>query len=201
MVFRMPFGIIMSGVGLISLAGIVVNNAIILIDFIDVLRERDGMSRREALVQGGKTRFRPVILTASTTALGLVPLAVGLNFDFFGLFTSLDPDLYWGGEQAAWWGPMAVAVIVGILFATFLTLVLVPVMYSLVDDFTLFFQKHFARGGGEPDEGGRIDEEEADLEEPYRPAPTPAPEPVGVRRGREERPILPGGLSPRPDAT
>src|SRR5690554_7922121 len=94
MVFRMPFGIIMTGVGVISLAGIVVNNAIVLIDYIDLLRERDGMNRREALVQGGKTRFRPVVLTAITTALGLVPLAIGLNFDFFGLFAALDPELF-----------------------------------------------------------------------------------------------------------
>ena len=142
-IFRMPFGVIMSMVGIISLAGIVVNNAIILIDYIDTLRERDGMNRREALVQAGKTRFRPVILTASTTALGLVPLAVGLNFDFFGLYRSLQPDLFWGGDQAAWWGPMAIVVITGILFATFLTLVLVPVVYSLVDDFNKFWQKHY----------------------------------------------------------
>ncbi|HUH12393.1 MAG TPA: efflux RND transporter permease subunit, partial [Longimicrobiales bacterium] len=141
MVFRMPFGIIMTGVGVISLAGIVVNNAIILIDYIDVLREREGRTRREAVVEAGKTRFRPVVLTATTTALGLVPLAVGLNFDFFGLYTSLSPELYWGGEQAAWWGPMAIAVIVGILFATFLTLVLVPVMYSLVDDAETLFDR------------------------------------------------------------
>ena len=134
MVFQMPFVIIMTGVGIISLAGIVVNNAIVLIDYIDILRERDGMDRREALVQGGKTRLRPVLLTAFTTALGLVPLAIGLNVDFFGFFSSLSPDIFWGGDQAAWWGPMAVAVIVGIIFATFLTLILVPVMYSLVDD-------------------------------------------------------------------
>ncbi len=139
--FRMPFVIIMTGVGVISLAGIVVNNAIVLIDYIDVLRDRDGMDRREALVQGGKTRLRPVLLTALTTALGLVPLAIGLNFDFFGLFSSLSPELFWGGEQAAWWGPMAVAVIVGIIFATFLTLILVPVMYSLVDDFAKLFRR------------------------------------------------------------
>ncbi len=143
MIFRMEFGIIMTGVGLISLAGIVVNNAIILIDYIDTLRKRDGANRQDALVTAGRTRFRPVILTAGTTALGLVPLAIGLNFDFFGLYTSLNPDLYWGGEQAAWWSPMAVAVIVGILFATFLTLVLVPVMYSIVDDFSDFFRTHF----------------------------------------------------------
>jgi multidrug efflux pump len=144
-VFRMPFGIIMTGVGIISLAGVVVNNAIVLIDYIDILRERDGMDRREALIEGGKTRFRPVVLTAITTVLGLIPLAVGLNFDFLGLFSRLDPNLYWGGEQAAWWGPMAIAVIVGLSFATVLTLILVPVLYSLVDDVIAFFRRHFAR--------------------------------------------------------
>jgi multidrug efflux pump len=143
MVFQMPFGIIMTGVGIISLAGIVVNNAIILIDYIDTLRARDGMERAEALVRGGKTRLRPVLLTAVTTALGLVPLAIGLNFDFFGLYGSLEPDLFWGGEQAAWWGPMAIAVIAGILFATFLTLILVPVMYSLTDDLAAWVRRLF----------------------------------------------------------
>jgi multidrug efflux pump len=133
-IFKMPFGIIMTGVGIISLAGIVVNNGIVLIDYIDVLRNRDGMERREALVQGGLTRFRPVILTAITTVLGLVPLAVGLNLDFLGLYSALQPELFWGGEQAAWWGPMAIAVIAGLTFATFLTLILTPVLYSLVDD-------------------------------------------------------------------
>ena len=109
--FRMPFVVVMTGVGVISLAGVVVNNAIVLIDYIDILRRRDGLTPREAIVRGGVTRFRPVILTAITTILGLVPLAVGLNFDFFGLYTVLDPDFYWGGEQAAWWSPMAIAVI------------------------------------------------------------------------------------------
>lgn len=134
MVFNMPFVIIMTGLGIISLAGIVVNNAIVLIDYIEVLRQRDGLTTRDALIKGGMTRFRPVVLTALTTALGLIPLAIGLNFDFIGLFTRLNPDLYWGGEQAAWWGPMAIAVIVGITVATFLTLVVVPVLYSLFDD-------------------------------------------------------------------
>ena len=143
MVFQMPFVIIMTGVGIISLAGIVVNNAIVLIDYIDILRERDGLERREALIQGGVTRFRPVVLTAITTALGLVPLAIGLNFNFFGLYGSLSPELYWGGEQAAWWSPMAVAVIVGIIFATFLTLVVVPTMYSVLDDVTDWFRRHY----------------------------------------------------------
>ena len=142
-IFRMPFVIIMTGVGLISLAGIVVNNAIVMIDYIDVLRSRDGLDIKEALLRGGQVRFRPVILTAVTTALGLVPLAVGLNFDFLGLFTKLNPDLYWGGMQAAWWGPMAIAVIVGILFATFLTLVLVPALYYMLDNTVKMIGRQF----------------------------------------------------------
>jgi multidrug efflux pump len=149
-VFRMPFVIIMTGVGIISLAGIVVNNAIVLIDYVDLLRERDGLSREEALVEAGRTRFRPVVLTAITTVLGLVPLAIGLNFDFVGLFTRLSPDLYWGGEQAAWWGSMAIAVIVGLTFATVLTLILVPVLYSLTDETSEYFKRHYTHGGEEP---------------------------------------------------
>ena len=152
LVFRMPFGIIMTGVGLISLAGIVVNNAIVLLDYVGILRTRDGLGRREALVRGGMVRFRPVILTAVTTALGLIPLAIGLNFDFFGLYTRLEPEFYWGGEQAAMWGPMAIAVIIGILFATFLTLILVPVLYSVADDTSDFFKRNFTHGGKAPAE-------------------------------------------------
>jgi hypothetical protein len=96
-----------------------------------------------------------VTLTAITTVVGLIPLAVGLNIDFYGLYTSLRPDVYWGGEQAAWWGPMAIAVIAGLTFATFLTLVLVPVMYSLTDDLSAFFERHFThrRDAVESDEG------------------------------------------------
>jgi multidrug efflux pump len=149
LIFRMPFIIIMTGVGMISLAGIVVNNAIVLIDYIDILRERDGLSRREALVEAGRTRFRPVVLTAITTVLGLVPLAIGFNFDFIGMYTQLQPDLFWGGEQAAWWGGLATAVIVGLTFATVLTLVLVPVMYSLIDDFSNFFHRHYVEKGND----------------------------------------------------
>ena len=119
MIFRLPFVVIMTGIGIISLAGIVVNNSIVMIDYIDTLRERDGMNRRDALVRAGMTRFRPVILTAVTTALGLVPLAIGLNFDFIGLYQSLQPELFWGGEQAAWWGSMCISVISGILLADF----------------------------------------------------------------------------------
>jgi multidrug efflux pump subunit AcrB len=203
MIFRMPFGIINTGVGIISLAGIVVNNAIILIDYIDILRDRDGMNRREALVQGGKTRLRPVVLTALTTALGMVPLAVGLNFDFFGLYGSLSPELFWGGEQAAWWGPMAVAIIAGILFATFLTLILVPVMYSLVDDFSEFFRRHYVR---EDTPEKTADPSIADVPEHRIDAPVdgrpsapvmPQPEPVGARRVATPPPGLRG---PQPEA-
>ncbi len=183
MIFQMPFGIINTGVGIISLAGIVVNNAIILIDYIDILRSRDGMDRREALVQGGKTRFRPVVLTALTTALGLTTLAIGLNFDFFGLYRALDPDFYWGGEQAAWWGPMAIAIIAGILIATFLTLILVPVMYSLVDDVEKFFRRHFMRSDpvtvGDAAAPPSAEDEESERRAPGRPA-VPMPEPVAV---------------------
>jgi len=153
LVFRMPFGIIMTGVGVISLAGVVVNNAIVLVDYIGVLRKRDGIDAHESLVVGGMTRFRPVTLTAVTTVMGLTPLAIGLNFDFAGLFTRLSPNLFWGGEQAAWWGPMAIAVIAGLTFATFLTLVLVPVMYSLTDDLATFLDRHLRRSEPESPDG------------------------------------------------
>jgi multidrug efflux pump len=153
-VFQMPFGIIMTGVGVISLAGIVVNNAIVLIDYVDLLRTREGLSREEALLKAGQTRFRPVVLTAITTVLGLVPLATGFNFDFIGLFTALDPNIYWGGEQAAWWGPMAIAVIAGLSFATVLTLVVVPVLYSVLDDAGLLAARLYIPGGQVPAPAG-----------------------------------------------
>ncbi len=143
LVFRMPFGIIMSGVGVISLAGVVVNNAIVLIDYIRILRERDGFNWTESLVRGGLTRFRPVTLTAITTVVGLIPLAIGLNIDFYGLYGSLRPNFFWGGESAAWWAPMAIAVICGLTFATVLTLILVPVMHTFTDDIAEFFERHF----------------------------------------------------------
>ena len=137
--FQMAFGL-MAFLGVISLAGVVVNNAIVLIDYVDILRERDGYGLKESLVQAGKVRFRPVILTAITTTLGLVPLAIGFNFDFIVLvgspiefFSNLGDYIYMGGEQAAWWGPMAIAVIVGLLFATALTLILVPVLYFIFE--------------------------------------------------------------------
>ncbi len=143
------------------MAGVVVNNAIVLIDYIGILRDRDGLSVHDALMRAGLTRFRPVILTAITTVLGLVPLAIRLNLDFKGLYTSLSPELYWGGEQAAWWGPMAIAVIAGLTFATFLTLVLVPVMYSMFTDLEVVLVRNFTRKGAEAavaEQGERPDE-------------------------------------------
>ncbi|MDX1642474.1 MAG: efflux RND transporter permease subunit, partial [Balneolaceae bacterium] len=149
-IFQMPFGIIMTGIGVISLAGVVVNNAIVMIDYIDILRSRDKMGLYDALVQGGLVRFRPVILTAITTTLGLVPLAIGFNLDFIVLandpmlfFNNIGEYLYWGGVQAAWWSPMAIAVICGLLFATFLTLILVPVLYFIIEEARRNTNKYF----------------------------------------------------------
>jgi multidrug efflux pump subunit AcrB len=119
-----PFGIIMTGIGVISLAGVVVNNAIVLIDYINQL-QKDGVELREALLRAGVVRFRPVLLTAATTILGLLPMALGISYNF----RTFSWDI--GGESADWWGPMAVAVIFGLAVATLLTLVVVPVLYSL----------------------------------------------------------------------
>jgi multidrug efflux pump subunit AcrB len=118
------FGIIMTGVGVISLAGVVVNNTIVLIDYYNQLRQK-GLPNREALVQTGLTRFRPVMLTAITTILGLLPMATGISIDFRKLAWNI------GGESSQWWGPMAVAVIFGLGVATLLTLVVAPVLVSL----------------------------------------------------------------------
>jgi multidrug efflux pump len=118
------FGIIMTGIGVISLAGVVVNNAIVLIDYYNQLLGA-GLSSREALQRAGLVRFRPVMLTAITTILGLLPMATGISFDFRKLAWDI------GGESSQWWGPMAVAVIFGLGVATLLTLVVVPVLCSL----------------------------------------------------------------------
>lgn len=136
--------VIFTGVGIISLAGIVVNNAIVLVDYINLLvqrkREELGQSSmwemdktvvKAMIIEGGETRLRPVLLTAITTILGLIPLAIGLNIDFFSFVARLDANIYIGGDNTAIWGPMAWTVIYGLVFATFLTLVVVPAMYWL----------------------------------------------------------------------
>ena len=144
MITGQEFSILMSGVGLISLAGIVVNNAIVLVDYINLVikRKRESkalsdMSQMEksdvlsCIIEGGATRLRPVLLTAITTVLGLIPLAVGFNFNFFSFVESWDPQYFIGGDNTAMWGPMSWTIIYGIIFATFLTLIVVPVMYWL----------------------------------------------------------------------
>ncbi|WP_289022490.1 efflux RND transporter permease subunit [uncultured Salegentibacter sp.] len=145
-IFQMDFIIIMTMMGIISLAGIVVNNAIVLIDYTQILIDRkkrelnideDELLTRaqyfDCIVRGGKSRLRPVLLTAITTVLGLIPLAIGLNIDFFSLFTDYDPKIFIGGDNVVFWGPLAWTVIFGLVFATFLTLVVVPVMFYLVN--------------------------------------------------------------------
>ncbi|MBX3247958.1 MAG: efflux RND transporter permease subunit [Myxococcales bacterium] len=133
-----PFGIMMTGLGVISLAGVVVNNAIVLLDYVEQLREK-GLETFEALVQSGLTRFRPVILTAITTVLGLVPMAIGVSVDFRSW------KLIVGSSSAAFWGPMAVAIIFGLAVATVLTLVIVPTLYSIFEDYRALKARVFGR--------------------------------------------------------
>lgn len=148
-IFRMEFIIMMTMIGIISLAGIVVNNAIVLIDYTNLIMKRKRLEQNlepgtltkeliyESIVEGGKTRLRPVLLTAITTILGLLPLAIGINVNFMTLFTEFNPQFYIGGENVVFWGPMSWTIIFGITFATFLTLILVPVMYSLLNNLKL----------------------------------------------------------------
>ncbi len=138
LICRMKFGVIMTGLGVISLAGVVVNNGIVLIDFI-VQRRRAGLDPFEAVVDAGKTRLRPVLLTAVTTVLGLIPMAIGYSVDFH----YWPPRLVASAESSSWWAPMAVAVIFGLSLATLLTLVLVPIMFSLAESVAHAFRRWF----------------------------------------------------------
>jgi len=148
------FVIIMTMIGIISLAGVVVNNAIVLIDYTNLLRkekrEELGLTEDQQLpfdevvkatIAGGKTRLRPVLLTAITTVLGLIPLAIGFNIDFFSFLSSYDPKIYIGGDNNIFFGPMSWTIIYGLTFATFLTLVIIPAMYLLVYRFKLWVYK------------------------------------------------------------
>lgn len=143
--FKMDFVIIMTGIGLISLAGIVVKNAIVLIDYIDLVKLRKrrelGLDDRaslpsdievQCLVLASKTRLRPVLLTAATAILGLIPLASGMNIDFISLFEHFDPKIYFGGDNVAFWGPISWTIIFGLTFSTFLTLLVVPAVYNIL---------------------------------------------------------------------
>ena len=156
-IFRMEFVIMMTMIGIISLAGIVVNNAIVLIDFIKQLSSRKlaelGLDEKdklpvpiliETIVEAGRTRLRPVLLTAITTILGLIPLATGMNINFYTLFSENNPHIFFGGDNVVFWGPMSWTVIFGLTFATFLTLVIVPVMYFLFESIQRFMARLFA---------------------------------------------------------
>jgi len=141
-----PFSVIMTGVGVVALAGIVVKNAIVLLDFTKHLRQT-GLTLDESLVEAGKTRLRPVVLTAATTILGILPLATGFDFDWrAGRFVI-------GAESADFWRPLGVAIIFGLAVSTFLTLVVVPTFYSLLEDWMIglkkFATKHLTRRRGE----------------------------------------------------
>lgn len=129
-IFDMDFSIVMTGIGIVALAGIVVRNGILLVEFTDLLRS-EGVPLYEAIIEAGRTRMTPVLLTAMAAILGLIPLAVGLNIDFVTMFTELNPHIFFGGDSVAFWGPLSWTMIYGLGFATFLTLVLVPAMYLL----------------------------------------------------------------------
>jgi multidrug efflux pump subunit AcrB len=154
-IFGNDFVVIMTMMGIIALAGIVVNNAIVLIDYTQLLIDRKKLELgldeeslltreqyRDAIVEGGRARLRPVLLTAITTVLGLFPLAFGLNIDFFSLFTEFDPKIYIGGDNTIFWKPMSLTIIYGLTFATFLTLVIVPVMFYLLNRAKIRFASH-----------------------------------------------------------
>ena len=144
-IFNLTFSILMTMLGIISLTGIIVNNAVVLIDYTQLLFDRkkidlnmskdeiiDKLTAMELVKTAGKARLKPVLLTAITTIFGLIPLAVGLNIDFFSLFANWNPNVYLGGDNVIFWGPLAWTVIFGITFATFLTLIIVPSMYYII---------------------------------------------------------------------
>jgi len=153
-IFQMEFVIMMTMIGIISLAGIVVNNAIVLIDYTNLLRKRKreelGLGEfdllpmpefKKAIIEAGKTRLRPVLLTAITTVLGLLPLATGFNIDFATLLSDYDANIYMGGDNTIFFGPMSWTIIFGLTFSTFLTLVVIPVMYLLFYQFKVWVFK------------------------------------------------------------
>ncbi|MDQ7041245.1 MAG: efflux RND transporter permease subunit [Rhodothermus sp.] len=140
---RTAFGL-MTFIGLISLAGIVVNNNIVLIDYTIQLQQR-GLSKHDAIIEAGATRLRPVILTALTTIIGLVPLTFGINIDFVGLLLDWNPNFQIGSENTQFWGPMGTAIISGLLFGTFLTLVIMPVLYSTFDSVATHLRRLLGR--------------------------------------------------------
>lgn len=150
-IFRMDISIVMTGIGVVALAGIVVRNGILLVEFTDILLE-EGYELKDAIIEAGKTRMTPVILTATATISGLIPLAIGLNMDFVKLFTEFNPHIYFGGDSVAFWGPLSWTMIFGLAFATVLTLVLVPAMLLISESLKRKFKPK------------KVEEEQADLE-------------------------------------
>ena len=148
------FVIMMTMMGIISLAGIVVNNGVVLLDYTQILIDRKMVALdmaddellshneiKEIIIQAGRARLRQVLLTAITTVLGLLPLAIGLNIDFFSLFSDFNPKIFIGGDNVIFWGPLAWTVIYGLIIATFLTLVIVPILFYLTHRIKLWLRK------------------------------------------------------------
>ncbi|MDX1363559.1 MAG: efflux RND transporter permease subunit [Arenibacter latericius] len=165
MITGWSFVIMMTMMGIISLAGIVVNNGVVLLDYTQILIDRKKVSlgmddsdlltkteATEAIIQGGKARLRPVLLTAITTVLGLIPLAIGLNIDFFSLFSEFNPHIYVGGDNVVFWGPLAWTVIFGLIVATFLTLIIVPVLFNISYRMKIAWKNKQAGSKEEPDD-------------------------------------------------
>jgi multidrug efflux pump len=138
----MDFSAVMTGVGIVALLGIVVRNGILLVEFTDMLVNQ-GMAVREAVVEAAKIRMTPVVLTATATILGMIPLAIGFNIDFVGLLEKGNPNIWFGGENVIFWGPLAWTIVFGLAYATFITLIIVPLMYLLNDRFKNWVFKTF----------------------------------------------------------
>ena len=138
----MSVSVVMTGIGIVGLAGIVVKNAILVIDFADELRGR-GMKPKEAVIQAGKIRIIPVLLTALAAIAALLPLAIGFNINFVTMFSDLDPQIFFGGDSASFWKPLAWTIIFGLTFAFFMTLVMVPSMYLIAERLKRPMQRQF----------------------------------------------------------
>ncbi len=157
-IFNMEISIVMTGIGIVALAGIVVKNGILIVEFTDTLIEK-GLKTREAIVEAGKVRLKPVMLTALSTILGLIPLAIGFNIDFVGLFTSLSPHIYIGGDSVAFWKPLSWTIIFGLGFATIITLIIVPSMYLIA----YAMKKRIERSRFQPSLNGKGDKDDLKL--------------------------------------
>jgi multidrug efflux pump subunit AcrB len=141
-IFGMKISGVMTGLGIVGLAGIVVKNGILVIEFADELRAR-GYKTREAVIQAGKTRIIPVMLTALAAILGFIPIAVGFNINFVTLFSELNPHIFFGGDNVAFWKPLSWTLIFGLIFAFFMTLFIVPAMYLIAERLRRPMRRHF----------------------------------------------------------